>query len=59
MHITLDETERAIAGYDDPGTERTPADNRIRALFWLVVMPMFYAGLGIIAWAVWTVIRGL
>ena len=35
--------------YGDPvGYHRTPEDDRIRALFWCVVFPMYLIGLGIV-----------
>jgi hypothetical protein len=52
-----DEHTRAIAGHDT--YHRSPADDRARAIFWLVVVPGFYVGLGIITWAVVTVLRDL
>lgn len=41
----------------EPPYHRTPADNRARAIFWLIIMPAFYVGLGILGWAAYTVIR--
>jgi hypothetical protein len=52
MHITLEEHERAIAGYDDTGTERTPADDRLRAIVWGIGFPIYLVILGIIVWQV-------
>ena len=54
--IHLDPHEHAIAG-DEPPYHRTASDNRVRAIFWLVVMPAFYIGLGILGWAVGTALR--
>ena len=52
----FDDHTYAAAGIDPP-ERRTRADNKARAIFWLVVMPAFYIGLSILGWAVGTALR--
>src|SRR5690606_17019788 len=55
MQHQLTDIENAVAGHDlDDDPQRT-----MQMLVWYVVTPMFLAGLGIIAWAVWTIVRHL
>lgn len=53
--MQLTDIENAIAGHDlDDDPQRS-----MQMLVWYVVTPMFLAGLGIIAWAVVSIVRHL
>lgn len=44
--------------YGDPvGYGRTSNDDRLRAIFWLLVVPMYLLGMSILGWAVGTALR--
>lgn len=53
--MQLTDIENAVAGHDlDDDPHRT-----MQMLVWYVVTPGAIAGFGIIAWAVWTIVRHL
>lgn len=53
--MQLTDIENAIAGHDlDDDPQRT-----MQMLVWYVVTPGAIAGIAIVAWAVWTIVRHL
>jgi len=54
--MQLSDYENAIAGHD---LDADDSRRSMQMLVWYVVTPMFLAGLGIIAWAVWSIVRHL
>ena len=52
--MQLTDYETRIAGHD---LDADDSYRTMQMLVWYVVTPMFLAGLGVIAWAVWQVVR--